>query len=321
MFPLASAANPQSASRSRLGRPGEAGAFDGAPLLKDGAERLLAALLKSLGTMAGATTTVEGALVGFRGVALRDHLAAQRPGAVAAALECAGVGCTVLATLDPALVHAIVELLCGGAGGECRPDEMRPATAIDAQYAHTVAALAAGAIAGEWNDRGFTAVKPVKIEGTPPADVCGAATREVGVVTLALGIFGLRGLLTLALPPAALQAFAGEIAPVDEPASADPAWSSLLRQQLGRAAVTVDALLDALPLSLRQLSELKPGQVLVLPAGARTRASLVCDGRTLYRGEIGQDDSRYSVRIDEISPTRAPHAPPFPSFAKSPLKD
>lgn len=311
MFPLASA-TPRHADRPRPARPGESGAFDGAPLLKDAAERLLAALLKSLGTMAGATTSVEGALVGFRRVALRDHLATLRPGAVASALECAGIGCTVLASLDPALVHAIVELLCGGSGDECRPDEMRPATSLDGQYAHTVAALTAAAIAGEWQERGFAGAKPVKIEGAPPADVCGAATREVGVVTLAIAIFGLRGLLTLALPPAALQAFAGEVAAEAPVPDADPRWSSQLRQELTRAAVTVEVLLEALPLSLRQLSELKPGQVLVLPPEARARASLVCDGRTLYRGEIGQDENRYSLRVDEI-------ASPMATFASSPV--
>ena len=324
MFPLASA-KLQRTDRPRPARLGEAGTFDGAPLLKEAAERLLAALVKSLGTMAGSTTTVEGALVGFRRVAFRDHLAAQRPGAVSAALECAGIGCTVLASLDPALVHAVVELLCGGSGGECRPDEMRPATAIDGQYAHTIAALAAAALAGEWQERGFTGAKPVRIEGTPPVDVCGGATRDVGVVTLAIAIFGLRGLLTLALPPAALGAFAGEAEAEAPPPSADPRWSSQLRQELARAAVTVDVLLEAMPLSLRQLSELKPGQVLALPPGARSRAALVCDGRTLYRGEIGQDENRYSLRIDEIAPPAAPAVvPPAAapiSRARSPLQD
>ncbi len=324
MFPLASAKT-QRVDRPRPGRPAEAGAFDGAPLLRDAAERLLAALVKSLGTMAGATTTVEGALVGFRRVALRDHLATQRPGAVSSALECTGIDCTVLASLDPAFVHAVVELLCGGSGAECRPDEMRPATAIDGQYAHTVAALAAAALAAEWQERGFTGAKPVRIEGMPSADVCGAATRDVGVVTLAVAIFGLRGLLTLALPPAALQPFAGEAEAEAPPPSTDPHWSSQLRQEVARAAVRVDVLLEAMPLSLRQLSELKPGQVLTLPAGARTRASLVCDGRTLYRGEIGQDENRYSLRIDEIAATASPSTkPPTDGAARmrrSPLQD
>ncbi len=321
MFPLASA-TPQRVDRPRPDRPGEA-AFDGAPPLKEAAERVLAALLKSLATMAGTTTTVEGALVGFRRVALRDHLATQRPGAVASALECAGIGCTVLASLDPALVHAVVELLCGGTGAECRPDEMRPATSLDAQYAHTIAALTAAAIAGEWQERGFTGVRPIKIEGMPPSDVCGAATRDVGVVTLAIAIFGLRGLLTLALPPAALQAFAGDTQTDAPPPSADPQWSSQLRHELARAAVTVDVLLDAMPLSLRQLSELKPGQVLVLPPEARLRASLVCDGRTLYRGEIGQDEDRYSLRIEEIfsASSATPTTETTLRASRSPLQD
>lgn len=295
MFPLASNA-PQ--GRVRAGRGGAAGAFDAVPLLEGDAERLLGALLKSLGVMAGATTTVEGALVGYRSVALRDHLATQRPGSVAATLVCAVPDCTALVTMDPALVHAIVELLCGGDGRECRPDEMRPATALDAQYAATVAALVAAAVAAEWQGRGFVGAKAAMIAGPPAVTVCGAATRTVGVLTLALAIFGLRGLLTLALPPAALDLFKDDGAAAT-PAQAGPAWATQLRAGVTRTTVTVDVLLDALPLSLHQLSQLKPGQILVLPADAGKRASLNCDGRTLYRGEIGQEDNRYSLRIDE----------------------
>ncbi len=324
MFPLASAL-PQQASRPAPARAGDTGAFDGTPLLKEAAERVLAALVKSLGAMAGITTTVEGALVGFRRVALGDHLAAQRPGAVASAIDCPEIGCTVLASLDTSFVHATVELLCGGTGGECRPDEMRPATSIDAQYAHTIAALTAAAISGEWKERGFSGAKPVRIEGPPQPDVCGAATREVGVVTLAIAIFGLRGLLSLALPPAALQAFAGEAHTVAPPSSADPQWSSQLRQEVARATVTVDVLLEAMPLSLRQLSELRPGQVLALKPDARTRAALVCDGRSLYRGEIGQEENRYTLRVDEITPAPGPFtAPPVDTVHRlrtSPLQD
>ena len=324
MFPLASAL-PQQARRPTPARAGDNGAFDGAPLLKDAAERVLASLVKSLGAMAGIMTTVEGALVGFRHVSLRDHLAAQRPGAVVSAIDCYGVGCTVLASLDTSFVHAVVELLCGGTGGECRPDEMRPASSIDAQYAHTIVALTAAAIAGEWKERGFGGAKPIRIEGPPQPDVCGAATREVGVVTLAIAIFGLRGLLSLALPPVALQAFAGEAPTEAPPPSTDPQWSSQLRQEVARAALTVDVMLEAMPLSLRQLSELKPGQVLALRPDARTRAALVCDGRGLYRGEIGQEEDRYTLRIDEIMPPPGPPAVPPTDTAQrlrtSPLKD
>lgn len=310
MFPLASDA-PQ--GRARGTRPGAAGAFEAVPLLEGAAERLLAALLKSLGAMAGATTTVEGALVGFRTVALRDHLAAQRPGAVAATLECAAPACTALLTMDAALVHAAVELLCGGDGRECRPDEMRPATAIDAQYAGTVATLLAAAAAAEWKEHGFSGLKSARIEGKPAATVCGPATRSVGVVTLAVAIFGLRGLLTVALPPPALERFAdGDATRTTAAAPADPAWATQLRGEVTRAAVTVDVFLDAQPLSLQALSRLRPGQVLALPAEAGKRATLNCDGRALYRGEIGQEDGRYCLRIDEAAAAAPAAAPPFP---------
>ena len=53
---------------------------------------------------------------------------------------------------------------------------------------------------------------------------------------------------------------------------------------------------------------------MALQPDARMRATLFCDGRLLYRGELGQEEDRYSLRIDEIAPAITP-----PTFTKSPL--
>lgn len=323
MFPLASvAAKARQQGGIRSPRADDAALLAArAPALKDAAGRVVSSLVKSLQTMAGATTTVEGALAGLKMAAKRDLPAGHRPGSVAAAIECPGLSCTLLATLDAALVHALVELLCGGSGSECSPDEMRQATLIDAQYAQIVMGLVSGAITAEWASRGFGTAKPIKIEGAPSSDVCGAKIDELVVAHVAITLFGLRGLLTLALPPKAVDAFA----PPDEDAvaleaTADPRWSTSLKREVERAEIRIDVLLAAQPLSLRAIAQLKVGQMLVLPSDARTQASLVCDGRTLYRGEIGQSDDVYSLRIDEVVPAQLQSRDPGQPFGKSPLK-
>ena len=308
MFPFAAtrsaarAAPPQSVDSAAL--------LERSPGLRDGAERVLASIVKSLQTMAGQSTTVDGMVAGVSAMPMRDVVLAHRPEAIAATIGCAGLSCTLLVTLDPTLVHSIVELLAGGNGNEPPPSAPRAATSIDQQYAQIIVTLAASAIETEWAANGFGTSRAQRLDGGVAADICGPRISQAGVIAMALGIFGWRGMLSLVLPPVALDAFRHTDVAVPEPVSPpDPAWNAMLQRELGRAPVQVAAYLDAQELSLGAIAQLQPGQLLMLPASAKSRASLVCDGRTLYRGELGQDAERFSLRIDEIvAEARAPSA-------------
>ncbi len=283
-----------------------AAGLDGAPALRDAVERVLARLVKGLQAMAGATTAIEGAVAGFASESAAAVVASHRPEGAAALLECPVLGCPMVVALDATLIHTLVELLCGGNGVEA-PATDRPASAIDRQFAQILFNLTASAIQVEWASFGFGPVKTARVEAGLAADVFGPRRAGIGVVDLTIGVFGLHGTLRLALPPEALERIrdaSGEVGPA--PATADPAWFDLLRREVGQAPVELAAYLDAKPLTLGALSELKVGQILAMPADARTRAALVGDGRTLYRGEIGQADGRYSLRVDETIPKPSP---------------
>ena len=292
MFPLA-----QQTKSVSTGRAG--GLHERAPGLKEAVERLVAQIVKNLQTMAGTTTTIEGAMAGGAIEPLRDIVAAHPAEAVAGLIECGELGTKLLITLNGRLVHSIVELLAGGNGAEAAPETPRPATAIDHQFALILVTLAAAAVQSEWADLGFGPTRAAKIDGTLVADLVGPRIAEVGVVRVTIGAFGQHGTLRLVLPPAALERFRRD----DVAATAiddDPDWTDLLHREIGRASIKLDAYLDAKEIPLSILATLKVGQVLALPGDARARVSLVCDGQTYYRGEVGQDDGHYSLRIEDI---------------------
>ena len=282
---------------------GDNALLEQAPGLKDGVERVLASVVKSLQTMAGTATKIEGMTKGFAPASMRDILAANRPDMVTAVIECAAVPCSILLTLDEPLVHAIVELLCGGNGMEPLPDEAREVTSIDQQFAHILVTLTTAAMQKEWADRGFKTARSNKIDGAPPPDILGTRQQDVGLVSVAIVAFGLEGTMNLVLPQQALQRFsdAGGSAVVAD-ASSDPEWTARFEKELGRAPVKVDVYLDANDLTLGSIAHLQIGQILTLPDESRHHATLVCDGRAFYRGEIGQEDDHYSLRIGDIIP-------------------
>lgn len=297
MFPLATARKPAAAPRAG----GSDGLLARMPRLREASESAVASIVKGLQTMAGPATTIEGMLAGFSRDKAGDIVAAHRPHAAAGAVTLKDLSLSILVTLDATLVHALVELLCGGNGVEVPAVEPRPVTPIDQQFAQIVVALVASAIQAEWAGMGFGAARAAKLEGPLPKDIVGARGDEVGTVNITIGIFGLHGTLRLVLPRAALDRF-GTTA-TEAPAEADvadPRWATHLQQELGRAPVALAAYLDAKEIPLSSIAGLRVGQILALPTDARARATLISDGRVLYRGEIGQDDSRYSLRIDEI---------------------
>ena len=291
MFPFTAAPAAPRAPKAAL--------LTGAPGLRDGVDRLVAFLVKTLQTMAGESTAVEGLVSGMAAMQIRDVVTAHRPETVAATIACAGLPCTLLVTLDPVLVHTLVELLTGGDGREPPPEPARPVTAIDAQFTQILAALMASGVEKEWAGNGFGAAKAQRQDGALSAEVCGPRVALVGVITVTLSLFGQRGTALLVLPPAALDAFP-QGAPSPEPVPPpDPEWRVGLQRELGLAPIRVEAFLQAERLALGAIAKLAVGDVVELAPMARSRAALVCDGRTFYLGELGLDGESFCVRVGE----------------------
>jgi flagellar motor switch protein FliM len=298
MFPFSVA---RSTPAESTAKPADMGSlYARAPKLRECGEIAVASIVKGLQTMAGPTTTIEGMLAGLISATTRDVVGAHRADSVVGTIVMKDLASMILVTLDGTLVHAVVELLCGGSGTETQPAEPRAATPIDQQFAQIIFTLAAAAVQIEWADLGFGSATAAKMDGMLTADMFGPRVDEVGVIDMTVGIFGLHGTLRLVLPPALLDRFSGEALAYPQATGVDPNWTSHLHQEIGRAEVALAAYLDAKDIPLGALAGLKVGQILPLPVDARSRATLVSDGAVLYRGEIGRDDTHYSLRIDEL---------------------
>lgn len=270
-----------------------------APQLRDRGELIVAAIVKNLQAMAGAVTKIEGVVANFSCEQPREVIENSPADSVIGTILLED-GAMVLVGLDGTLVHALVELLCGGKGIEPQPKDPRPSTPIDEQFAQIVFALAATAMQSECGDLGFASAQAARIDGILTPDVFGARVYEVGVLNVTISIFGLHGTLRFILPPAALDRFEGGGVSFGAESGPDPRWTEELKRELYNAPVSVSAFLEAKELPLGSLAGLKVGQVLQLPQDARFRALLVSEGSVLGRGEIGREENKYSLRVDEF---------------------
>lgn len=273
--------------------------FARAPLLRDRGELIVASIVKSLQAMAGAATKIEGVMANFSCRQPRDVIGNEPADSVIGTILLED-GTMILVGLDGTLVHALVELLCGGKGIEPQPAEARPATPIDEQFAQIVFSLAATAMQGECGELGFASAQAARIDGVLTPDIFGARVHEVGILNVTISIFGLHGTLRFILPPPALDRFEGNGFSLRTESGSDPQWTEDLKRELYNAPVSVSAFLEAKELPLGSLAGLKVGQILQLPQDARFRAMLVSEGSVLGRGEVGREENKYSLRVDEF---------------------
>lgn len=233
------------------------------------------------------------------------------PGAsdLVALLEGAGGGFG-LAILDPALLASMVEMQTAGRVAP-RPAPERVPTDTDAAMVadpldRVLALLEAGGEDGADPVRGLRyATRVQRPEALAPrlADV----PHRLFALTLDLGQGARVGVLRLAVPQG-----------VETPGAAAapdrcPDWQDRLSGAVLRGAVTLDARLPGLRLSVADLAALAPGAVLPLEPEALTQARLVVRGHEVARARLGQAQGFRALRLSlAADPSDAPGDPAGP---------
>ncbi|RYB03040.1 FliM/FliN family flagellar motor switch protein [Lichenibacterium ramalinae] len=220
--------------------------------------------------------------------------------AVFAVLDAPGWGTTVGLLFDRTFVSTVVEALFGG-GDELDAASEGPLTAVERRIAEVVAMQASEAL-----KVGFAEVLPSafpfdRVQAKPDLAFLGRPNAAVVVATLRLKTLGQVAEIDLLVARAALDGFVDQLAvlPADEPANTDPRWSERLESQLSRAPMSLSAMVELDRMTLGALAALQVGQLLTLPRDAATDVRLVCEGRTLFRCDLGQSAGHYTVRVDE----------------------
>lgn len=220
--------------------------------------------------------------------------------AVFAVLDAPGWGTTVGLLFDRTFVSTVVEALFGG-GDELDVAPTGPLTAVERRIAEVVAMQASEALKA-----GFAEVLPSsfpfdRVQGKPDLAFLGRPNAAVLVATLRLKTLGQVAEIDLLVARAALDGFVDRLSvlPADEPANTDPRWSERLESQVSRAPMSLSAVVELERMTLGSLARLRVGQLLTLPRDAATDVRLVCQGRTLFRCDLGQSAGLYTVRVDE----------------------
>ena len=221
---------------------------------------------------------------------------------VFAVLDAPGWSTQVGLQFDRAFVATVVEALFGGADEEFGPGKPDgPLSAVETRIAEVAAGQAAEALRVGFADILPTAFRVMKLQSKPDLLFLGRPNAAVVVGSLRLVALGHAVGIDLLVPRAALDAFAERLAvlPADEPPCADPRWCEQLEGEVSRALIGLEAIIEMQAMTLGSIAKLQPGTLLPLPRNAANNVRLLCEGKDLFRCDLGQSSGFYTVRVEE----------------------
>ncbi len=223
---------------------------------------------------------------------------------VFAVLDAPGWGTAIALQFDRAFVATVVEALFGGddEGEDTAPTG--PLTAVERRIAEVISVQASDALKAGFADVMPSSFPFERVQSKPDLAMLGRPNAAVVVARLTLKTLGRVAEIDIVVARAALDGFADRLAvlPADEPENADPRWSERLEGQVSKAPMALSALVELEPMTLGALAALAIGQVIALPRNAANDVRLVCEGRELFRCDLGQSADHLTVRIDESMP-------------------
>jgi flagellar motor switch protein FliM len=216
---------------------------------------------------------------------------------------------TALVALSPRLVFTVVDTFFGGRGRQAKI-EGREFTATE----NRVIQMLLQAVYADMQEA-WSTVLPIRFEQlsseTNPQFASIAAPTEVVVVsTFRIEVEGGGGELHLAIPYAILEPYREML---DSSGSGDRAqasgrWAESLREELEDAEVELTTRLASARLSLAELVNLGPGDV--VPCEFTGRATVFAEDVPILRGSFGVSRGQQAVKIDErVQRSRAAAAP------------
>ncbi|HXA83230.1 MAG TPA: FliM/FliN family flagellar motor switch protein [Methylomirabilota bacterium] len=199
---------------------------------------------------------------------------------------------------DLSLVFPIVDLVLGGSGAD--PIELREMTEIEEQIFETVVRVIARDLQTTW-----TPVLPLDIQfdqRQQHTQVHGLMlpTEKVMSLTFEIRLPDARGTLNLAFPAVISNALLRKLSVQWSYAERSP--SQELRRQLQdrllESRFAVDLSLPPSPLSIREIVELEPGRVLVLPKRAQDPINLNVAGKPMFHAYPIRQGSNRGARVE-----------------------
>jgi flagellar motor switch protein FliM len=207
----------------------------------------------------------------------------------------------IMLALENKFVFTLIDALFGGDGSEAPYSEHRPLTNVEMRIAQKAFDVVVRALQVEFAEVGRTSFKFERIESRLDFAVIAPRASFAVVAGLNIRLLGRTGELFVVIPQAALKQMRQNLAhdATNEVAPPDPEWSKQIQNEVGRAEVTISAVIEEDGFTLGDIAALKVGQILQLQATPQSRVKLESNDQALFWCYLGQAGGLYTLKIDE----------------------
>lgn len=261
----------------------------------DRASRLMSTSLRLL-----TNENVEAALDNVTSVRFADFIESQPPSAVIGVIRSKLLDGYALLAVDPPLAHCVVDLLLGGRRGAFGGLEGRALTTIELGLAGRMLSLLV-----EDFDEAFRPVEDAgfsldRIETTPRF---AAIAQEASVCALAkfrVRIDDFSSKATILVPHATIEPVRDLLLRdfIGEAGAADALWKRRLGAGVTSAAVDLKAALADRTMTIRDLMNLKAGDLIAFASGLEARVELRAGDSVVAKGRVGRLGEIIAVRLE-----------------------
>lgn len=206
-----------------------------------------------------------------------------------------------LMVIDSAMIYSIVDVLLGGRRGTAAMRvEGRPYTTIERNLVERLIHVVLADLSAAFDPICPVTFRFERLEVNPRFATISRRSNAAVLGRLRIQMEDRGGQMELLLPYATLepvrelllQQFMGE------KFGRDSIWESHLAEALWNTEVTLDIVLDELPMRLSDVTSLQPGTRIPLNATAGAPVEIRCGGAKLFDGQVGRRKNAVAVRID-----------------------
>jgi len=207
-----------------------------------------------------------------------------------------------LLTIDSALIYSIVDVLLGGRRGTAAMRiEGRPYTTIERNLVERLVAVVLSDLSGAFDPLSPVTFRFDRLETNPRFATIGRPANAAVLARLRVDMEDRGGRLEVLLPYATLepvreillQGFLGE------KFGRDSIWEAHLAGELWQTTVPIQAILDTVEMSLREVLQWNIGTRIPLNATTESDVRLVCGDLQMFVGRMGRKAGNIAVRVTE----------------------
>lgn len=204
---------------------------------------------------------------------------------------------TALVVLDPKLVFAVVDNFFGGVGRHAKI-EGREFTATEQRIIHMLLRSAFADLREAWAHVASIEVEYLQSEVNPQFASIVSPSEIVVVTSCHLELNGGGGDLHVTMPYSMIEPLRDvlDAGIASDRMDKDTRWSNLLRAEIEDAEVQLSTLLGRATVTLADLLNLKPGDI--LPCDFTGKVTLLADDVPLFRGSFGLSRGQQAVKVE-----------------------